>query len=98
MVWAFILSVIILSACAISYPLFWNNLQSYNIPLNQNNDLIQADYLLSALSDLEEDFLFGKITNVEYKEQKVFLQRSYLDLKERMDANDFLTKETKLTK
>lgn len=86
MVWVFILLIIILSASAISYPLFWNNLQNYKIQLNENNDLSHADSLLSALSDLEEDFLFGKISNDEYKEQKIFLQRSYLDLKKENDC------------
>jgi len=81
MVWLVILLIIILSASVISYPLFLSNLQNYKIELNEKNDLSHADSLLSALRDLEEDFLFGKISNVEYKEQRIFLQRSYLDLK-----------------
>jgi len=79
MVWTFILLIIILTVATISHPLFWNNLQRFSIPLDTDYDLNQANFLLSELSDLEEDFLFGRISNIEYEKQKIFIQRSYLE-------------------
>ena len=42
----------------------------------------QRRKLLSALSELEDDFQLGRLNKDEYQQQKIRLQRQYLKLKE----------------
>ena len=77
MIWTYILIVIAGSVAAITYPLFCSKLQRYEIPGNAQ-DYSQADSWLSALSDLEDDYVLGRISNQDYQKQKLFLQRGYL--------------------
>ena len=78
MILTFILIVIAGSVAVITYPLFCSKLQSYQLPEVASEDYSQADSWLSALSDLEDDYSFGRISNPDYQRQKNFLQRSYL--------------------
>ena len=73
------LIVIVVSVVAITYPLFWSKLQCYEIPGVTGHDFSLADYWLSALSDLEDDYALGRISNPDYQQQKVLLQRGYLE-------------------
>ena len=79
MIWTFILLIIAVSVATIALPLFWNKLQLYKLPENSNQFYNQADSWLSALSDLEVDFSLGRMSKREYQQQKIFLQRAYLD-------------------
>ena len=79
MIWTFILIVIVVSVVAIIYPLFWSNLQCYELPGVDEQDYILADSWLSALSDLEDDYALGRISNPDYQQQKILLQRGYLE-------------------
>ena len=55
MIWTFIIFIVAVSVATIAFPLFWNKLQLYHLPENSTQDYSQADYWLSALSDLEVD-------------------------------------------
>ena len=79
MIWAFIL--IVVSVVAITYPLFCSKLQCYELPEVAGQDYIIADSWLSALSDLEDDYALGRISNQDYQQQKILLQRGYLEWK-----------------
>ena len=81
MIWTFILIVIVVSVVAITYPLFWCKLQCYELPGVAGQDYSLADSWLSALSDLEDDYALGQISNPDYQQQKIFLQRGYLEWK-----------------
>ena len=73
------LTVIVVSVVVITYPLFWSKLQCYELPGVAGHDYSLADYWLSALSDLEDDYALGRISNPDYEQQKILLQRGYLE-------------------
>ena len=79
MIWTFILIVIIVSVVAITYPLFCSKLQCYELPGVAGQDYSLADSWLSALSDLEDDYALGRISNPDYQQQKILLQHGYLE-------------------
>lgn len=79
MIWLFMFLIIVISVVAIAYPLFWSKLQSYELPGITELDFSQADSWLSALSDLEDDFALGRLSKPDYQQQKIFLQRGYLE-------------------
>ena len=79
MIWIFIIFIITGSIIAIAYPLFWSNLQDYELSDISATDFSQADAWLSGLSDLEDDFVLGRLTKEDYQQQKIFLQRGYLE-------------------
>ena len=79
MIWTFIIFIVAVSVATIAFPLFWNKLQFYQLPENSTQDYSQADSWLSALSDLEDDLVLGRISKTDFQQQKLFLQRGYLD-------------------
>ena len=79
MIWTFIIFIVAVSVATIAFPLFWNKLQFYQLPENSTQDYSQADSWLSALSDLEDDHALGRISIPDYQQQKLLLQRSYLE-------------------
>ena len=83
MVVTFILLIVAVSVATIAFPLFWDKLQLYQLSGNSNQDYSQEDSWLSALSDLEVDYSLRRMSKKEYQQQKIFLQRAYLDVKEK---------------
>ena len=79
MIWTFILLIIAGSVGAVAYPLFRTKLQSYELPGTSTHDFSHADSWLSALSDLEDDLALGRMSKADYQQQKIFLQRGYLE-------------------
>ena len=89
MIWIFAVIVILGSVGVITYPLFRSKIQKYEIPENYQLDSSQADFLLNALSDLEEDYALGRLSESDYNQQKNFLQRNYLKLlKKKVSTED----------
>jgi hypothetical protein len=78
-IWTYIIIVIAGSVGIISYPLFRSKLQKYEIPEKYPQDPSQADTCLAALSDLEDDYALGRLSESDYNQQKIFLQRNYLE-------------------
>ena len=64
----------------IAYPLFFQKLQNYRIV--QNRSYSPGERILSALSELENDYQMGRLGKKEYQQQKIKLQREYLALKQ----------------
>ena len=62
----------------ITYPLFFQPLRKYQLPVPDAEEFSQRDALLAALSELEEDQLMGRISRADYQQQKLTLQRQYL--------------------
>ncbi|MDP6656556.1 MAG: hypothetical protein QGH79_11025 [SAR324 cluster bacterium] len=79
MIWTFILLIIAGSVGVVAYPLFRTKLQNYVLPGTAMHDFSQADSWLSALSDLEDDLALGRMSKADYQQQKIFLQRGYLE-------------------
>ena len=82
MIWLYSLLVIIGSFLFVVFPLFWSKLQKYELTGTRSQDFSEADAWLSALSDLEDEHLLGRITKAEYQQQKIYLQRNYLKWQE----------------
>ena len=80
MILIFAVIVIFVSVGVITYPMFWGKIQKYEIPKNYQLDSSQADFFLTALSDLEEDYALGRLSESDFNQQKIFLQRNYLQL------------------
>ena len=80
MIWSFALIVFLVSVGVITYPLFKNKIQKYEIPENYQLDSSQVDFCLTALSDLEDDYALGRLSESDYNQQKIILQRNYLNL------------------
>ena len=80
MIWTFAVIVILGSVGVVTYPLFRSKIQKYEIPENYQLDTTQADFFLTALSDLEDDYALGRLSETDYNQQKNFLQRNYLKL------------------
>ena len=83
MIWTFTIIVILLSVGVISFPLFRSRLQKYEVPENYQIDSREADYCLISLSDLEDDYALGRLSESDYDQQKIFLQRNYLKLQKK---------------
>jgi len=83
MIWTFAVIVILGSVGVITYPLFRSKIQKYEIPENYELDSSQADFCLAALSDLDDDYVLGRLSELDYNQQKIFLQRNYLKLQKK---------------
>ena len=83
MILALAVIVIFGSVGVITYPLFRSKIQKYEIPENHRLDSSQADFCLTALSDLEDDYILGRLSESDYNQQKIFIQRNYLKLQKK---------------
>ena len=83
MVWIFAVIVILGAVGVITYPLFRSKILKYEIPEIYQMDTSQADFCLTALSDLEDDYALGRLSESDYNYQKIFLQRNYLKLQKK---------------
>ena len=73
----------ILTIGVVTFPLFFSRIQRHELQKDPANlDTSESDALLSALSELEDDFQLGRLNKDEYQQQKIRLQRQYLKLKE----------------
>ena len=88
MIWTFAVIVILGSVGVITYPLFRSKIQKYEIPVNYQLDTSQADFFLTALSDLEDDYTLGRLSESDYNQQKIFLQRNYLKLQKKVVSTE----------
>ena len=83
MVWIFAVIVILGAVGVITYPLFRSKILKYEILEIYQLDTSQADFCLTALSDLEDDYALGRLSESDYNYQKIFLQRNYLKLQKK---------------
>ena len=70
----------------VGYPLFFERVRFFHLPeINPENDqeylFDEQESLLTALSELEDEFLLGKVSKEDYKQQKLLLNRKYLQQK-----------------
>ena len=66
----------------VTFPLFFSRIQRHELQKDPATlDTSESDALLSALSELEDDFQLGRLNKDEYQQQKIRLQRQYLKLK-----------------
>ncbi len=87
MILIFAVIVILGTVGVITYPLFRSKIQKYEIPENYQLVTSKADFWLTALSDLEDDYALGRLSESDYNQQKIFLQRNYLKLQNNRSIN-----------
>jgi len=77
-------SIILILLCVVivGYPLFFERLRFFHLPENDQEYLFdEQESLLTALSELEDEYLLGKVSKEDYKQQKLLLNRKYLQQK-----------------
>ena len=83
MIWTFTVIVIFVSVGVIIYPLFRSKIQKYEVTENRQLDSSKENICLTALFDLEDDYALGRLSELDYNQQKIFLQRKYLKLRKK---------------
>ena len=84
----FVYSIILILLCVVivGYPLFFERLRCFHLPemtpeYDQENLYDEQESLLTTLSELEDEYLLGKVSKEDYKQQKLLLNRKYLQQK-----------------
>ena len=82
--WMFAVSVLVLllAAAVISAPLILQHLEPYDLPDLPDESFSERDALLEAMSDLEDSFHAGKVSEGDYAAQKQRLQLRYIEVVE----------------
>ncbi len=66
----------------IAYPLYFQELKDYLSGKETSSDFNEQDALLLALTDLEEDYQLGRLSEEDYHQLKLHFQRQYLHQKQ----------------
>ena len=80
---ALVLSVV--TVAIIAYPLFFSGLQRYLLR-QEKTEFNEAESLLAGHIELEDDYQIGRLGKKDYQQQKILLQRRYLELRDAEDA------------
>ena len=86
MILVYSIMLILLCVIIVGYPLFFEILRFYHLPeMTPENDqehlFDKQESLLTTLSELEDEYLLGKVSKEDYKQQKLLLNRKYLQQK-----------------
>ena len=78
--------MILLCVIIVGYPLFFERLRFFHLPeMNPESDqeylFDEQESLLTTLSELEDEYLLGKVSKEDYKQQQLLLNRKYLQQK-----------------
>ena len=65
----------------VAFPLFFQETVSHISSATSSSDFSEQDAILSALTDLEEEFQLGKLSESDYHHLKLHFQRNYLHVK-----------------
>ena len=68
------------------YPLFHERLSPFHLieietNSSKENKFNEQESLLATISELEDEYLIGKVSKGDYQHQKLFLNRKYLEMK-----------------
>lgn len=78
----FLIALIALVTIAvIAYPLFFQKLTPFDLEEKSSADFNEKDALLAALTDLEEEYQLGRLSEKDYQHLKLHFQRRYLEHK-----------------
>ena len=82
--WMFAIAVLLLliAAAVISYPLLMRRLEPYTLPDLPDESFSESDALLEALSDLENSYRAGKVSQGDYAAQRQRLELRYIEVVE----------------
>ncbi len=77
----FIVLLLSVTIGVIAYPLFFQKVTPHLSEKQTSKDFNEQDALLSALSELEEEYQMGRLSEDDYKRLKLHFQRRYLKTK-----------------
>ena len=75
--------LLLLAATIVAWPLFFHRVEPYRAEDEVSTPFSERDALLEALSELEQEYLAGKLGQGDYEAAKARYQRDYLTLVER---------------
>tara|TARA_Y100000031_G_scaffold24059_1_gene25665 strand:- start:537 stop:824 length:288 start_codon:yes stop_codon:yes gene_type:complete len=89
---AYSIILIVLCVVIVGYPLFFERLRFFHLPemtpeYDQEHLFDEQESLLTTLSELEDEYLLGKVSKEDYKQQKLLLNRKYLQQKTLTEKN-----------
>ncbi len=92
MILAYSIILIVLCVVIVGYPLFFERLRFFHLPemtpeYDQEHLFDEQESLLTTLSELEDEYLLGKVSKEDYKQQKLLLNRKYLQQKTLTEKN-----------
>ena len=92
MILAYSIILIVLCVVIVGYPLFFERLRFFHLPemtpeYDQEHLFDEQESLLTTLSELEDEYLLGKVSQEDYKQQKLLLNRKYLQQKTLTEKN-----------
>ena len=92
MILVYSIILILLCVVIVGYPLFFERLRFFHLPemtpeYDQENLYDEQESLLTTLSELEDEYLLGKVSKEDYKQQKLLLNRKYLQQKTLTEKN-----------
>lgn len=70
---------LLIAAAVIAYPLVFASLESYLVSDLPDEEFRESDALLEALSELEQSKLSGKLSEQDYRKEKLRLQKEYIE-------------------
>jgi len=78
----FLIAAVVLAGVGILvvWPLIFDRLEPYQLAGMPDESFSERDSLLEALSELEQSFLSGKISETDYSSQKKVLQKRYIQV------------------
>jgi len=80
------LLLFVITVSIIAYPLYFQELRDYISEKENSSDFNEQDALLLALTDLEEEYQLGRLSEEDYHQLKLHFQRQYLHQKQPSSA------------
>ena len=82
------LALSIMTIAVIAYPLFFHRVTDFISNQQGTQDFNEQDALLSALSELEEDYKLDRLSEADFQRLKLHFQRRYLDAKKSAEKKE----------
>lgn len=84
MFWMLSIALLVLLAAlaVVTYPFFFEDVESYRVPDQPEDVFNEGDALLEALSDLELAYGAGKLSPADYESEKARLEHRYIKVVE----------------
>lgn len=72
------LLIVAVTIVVIAYPLYFQKIVPFHSEEGTSLEFNEQDALLSALTDLEEEYHLGRLSEADYQRLKLHFQRRYL--------------------
>ena len=86
----FSLVLVVLCVLFVGFPLLFQKLKPLQLSKKKEEEFSEPESLLMSLSELDDEYLLGKIAKKDYQSQRLKLQRRYLELQKTSTKNESL--------